>query len=125
MQAAADKAELRIDMLPGLMQESAGAVQEGLEASARRWASLVVDVCVNPAPHIALTPALAARRSRSEYAWRCAKYAAATGAGLTGMVILYTVVAHVVGSRFESGSSANQKDSGARVSGALRASTQR
>ena len=123
VQAAQDKAELHTEMLPGLIQESAGAAQEGLEASARRWASLVVDVCANPTPHIALTPALAARRSRSEYAWRCAKYAAATGAGLTGMVVLYTVAAHVIGSRFEASSSASQKGSGPRASGALRAST--
>lgn len=80
-------------------------------------------MCTNPASHIAVTPALAAKRSRSEYLWRCAKYAAASGAGVAGMVVLYTVVAHVMGARSDASSSSSQKDSGPRVSGALRAST--
>lgn len=118
LQAAKDRAELHVDLLPGLLQDSS---EQDPDGAACRWASLVVDVCCNPAAHIASTPALAAKRSRSEYVWRCAKYAAATGAGLTGMVVLYTVVSHVLGGRSDSATSSH-KDNGPRVSGALRAS---
>jgi hypothetical protein len=112
-----------MELFPGLVHDPEDANDPDGDAAARRWASLVVDVCTNPASHIALTPALAAKRSRSEYVWRCAKYAAASGAGLTGLVVLYTIVSHVLGSRADVSTSSSQKDSGPRVSGALRAST--
>jgi hypothetical protein len=123
LQAAQDRADLNIELLPGLIQDPGVTDEAELEASARRWSSLVVDICTSPASHIALTPALAAKRSRSEYVWRCAKYAAASCACLTGMVVLYTVVSHVLGSRADASSSSSKKESGSRVSGALRAST--
>lgn len=123
MQAARDKAELHTELLPGLMQDAEAGSEAERDAAACRWASLVVDVCTNPSAHIAMTPALAAKRSRSEYVWRCAKYAAATGACATGMVILYTVVSHVMSARSDAGTNTSRKDSGPRVSGALRATT--